>query len=60
MPDIPHYLESTVAENGSVQDELLLALAKGGGESDCGPGAYRKGTGAHRRRIRTAKEAGGI
>jgi hypothetical protein len=29
MTDIPHYLESTVAENGSVQDELLLALAKG-------------------------------
>ena len=28
MPDIPHYLESTVAENGSVQDELLLALAQ--------------------------------
>jgi hypothetical protein len=29
MTDIPHYLESTVAENGSVQDELPLALAKG-------------------------------
>ena len=28
MPDIPSYLERMAAENGSVQDELLLAFAK--------------------------------